>query len=614
MKACRWLISDHARALAMLATVVLLLGGSTALAADTTSVDAWRAAVLARATPPTNRGLAAGRDQLLARLDDLRRLLDEQPDGGVTVRLARLDDLATTAKAAEPDTAVLDDVARRLGRSFPDSIRQAVDILRREVQRQAGWLRFRRQADAPAETARHVNRLAVFWQQPPTSAADELAVRESFAWLMRTRLFDREMAVAAEQLSSANQIIRVERAYIVPLTDKPITQPVKINENQKGVQIRGAGQMTARPKVELRPNTQQAEINLHVTGVGTVPLVARKKPATIQATSNTRFTADQTMLITPDGIDYRQPQVRVTSRTVLRGVDLDLNCQLLKKLINPLARKVASKQLAQGDQEIVAKAKKQITETLNEQAFSAIDHVNELLGRLLWKTIDARDVQRNVRVQTTTDELSWIGEFRTPWQLAALAPPPELRGRPAQIEMRVHESSFNNTAAVAAGRRIDEMIFEELVFETLRLRPETPRDHEGGRQAASFSLAALDPLDVRFVDGHLQARITIENLELDGLAVPGPVRTVRFAYRPLIDDRGVTLERVGNIEIEPRSAPQAEQVQAALARFLVPRARAGAPPQSQSSTNRSASPPLHFTDIQLDRGWLQIGLAQPTNP
>lgn len=571
----------------------------------------WQAAAEARFHVPTDDELRSRRVALLGQIAQLRTTLATMPDGELLAHQMQLDMLEEQLRGERPDPSKLDLVALRMSRSFPRDVQHPIDAVRMAVRRQADELRLQANPQAATEFKINVDALAAELKTAGAAGlpAESAKAREAYAWLSRTHLIDDLLVQTLPVVSHPNQIVRIERAFLAPLADRPIKQPVNINENVKGVQITGHGEVNAKATLLMRPNTTRGELSVQVDGRVQVPVTARKKPATIQAVNRAQFTADQTIFVTQAGVELAATQVQVRSHTSLGGVCLDFHCRLLRAAVTPIARKVASKQMAKGDAETAAKVKKQIQDAVKEQATDAVASANELIQRIFWQTVDARDVSPHVHVSTTNEELVWRGDYRSPWELGAPSQPPAWAGSRPQISIQLHETAFNNTTAVAANRRMNEVAFKELVFDTLRLKPESPEPNAGGRVPAAFTFADEDPLVVGANKGEFYGTLRIKSFELDEKLYEGPVRTVRVRYRPTLDETGVTVTRQGDLQIEPANAPNMAECHRCMERFLVPKAHA-----DRIHAPVGVAPPTaghaKLTHFVLDHGWLMVGFTR----
>lgn len=602
-------------AAALLAALISLTTVENLRAADAPdapplSPQAWAAEAQQRFQPITADVLTGSRQTVLAKLAALDTVLDGIPDGGVVRRQTTLDRLQEQLQSGQGDPEALRDVYRRLARSMPKECQKPVDDLRHSLLGHLGKLHWFMIADQRKDFSTAVDQVRAGLEAKQFDRAAWEALNASFGRLAETGLMDDLLNQVRLHRSHRNQFIVVQRAFVEAMLSRNFSSTMKINQSKGGATIRGQANFTADPDVRLIPNVNNGEFLVLVNGHGRIPLTATKSPATLQALGRATFKGEQTLFVTPEGVEVGDQEICVHNRTSLQGVCLHFRSRLLKAALTPIVEKVVEKKLPEGDRQIEAKAKAEISKQLTENSFVLMNHVNGLLNHVLWQTIDARDVDPQIEPSTTADEFRWLSHVITPTALGAPSPPPDYDVMTPPIQVQMHESGPNNSIIVMAGRRFNEVLFHEIVFGNLKLKPDDDVRTHGGRIPAAFTFATEDPVRFQFDDGVVHIRMRITSFELEGRTYNGLQRTVTVAYRPKLDEKRIALERDGEIRIEPAGAEHEALCRQSLERFLVRRASTG-----RTMPTKIAGLNIYLSHLTVRDGWMQLGLtAQKETP
>jgi hypothetical protein len=595
----------------LLIAIALLTWGSNCSqlsAYDLTAQDAdtWASTARAALQLPSDEELLAKRQQAQQELHALNVALDEIPDGGWIRRVVHLDALQEQLMRETPDVAQLAEAYNYLRHRYDSTAQPHIDRLRNTVDQLHGWWALKSTGLNGQDVDQHLAVIQTRWQTPeaPLSSEQCEELRSSFAWLAQWRRLDKELAEVNQRLSRPNQVMILSGSYMKGLTAREIVHTVSINETQGDAQVSGQGDIRIVPALDLVPNSERGEVAIHVDGQGVVPLVAVSKPATVYADSWISFSGNQTLYLTPTGVDTPNPQIAADSNTSLRSVCLSTRSRILKCLLRGLVERLASRKLSESDVEAAQRAQQEIETQVVDNSLAFASQLNDMMDRFFFRTFDARDVEPNVRVQSTDSHLTWSAEYSARWQLGALTTPPA-PAEPVGVLLQFHESAFNNASAAIGGVRMGEPAFQEVVFGMFRLQPPDDSWQQGARIPAALHLAHFDPLEIRFQDGRITAKLTIDSFEFGGRRVEGKYQ-LEATYEPKVTQGGVIIERIGDTKIQPQNGDDSALLEKAAARFFLPRAEARPKPNPRRGSK------LAINYFRVENGWLSFGLSPTT--
>jgi len=549
----------------------------------------------------------AKRQQAKEQLQALLVALDEIPDGGWIHNVVHLDELQQLLEVENPDAGQLKSAYDYLRHRYDASVQPHIDQLRATVDELRGWAALKSAGVNEQELEKNLAVIHARIEAPLAPLTPEQAeeLRSAVAWLAQWRRLDVQLEDANRKISQPNQMMILSAAYMKGMASREIVKSVSINESQGDAQVTGQGDIHILPALDLIPNQTRGQLQIHVDGQGVVPIMAVSKPATVYANSHISFSGDQILYVTPTGIETPAPSITADSNTCLRCVAMSTKCRMLKLLLHRLVERIASRKLSESDVQAAQKAQQEIESEVVTNSLALATQMHDLLERFFFRTFGARDVQPNVRVQSTEKQLIWSAQYQSPWQLGALSPPP-LPAEPVAVLMQFHESAFNNAGAALGGERMGEPEFQEVVFGMFRLQPPDDSWQKSGRIPAALHLSDFDPLEIHLRDGRIFVKLSIEAFEYGGQRFDGRSQ-IEATYEPHFTREGVTIERIGDTQIHTENAANMELLEKAVSRFFLSHAEARLNPNPRRGNK------LAVNYFQVDNGWLSFGLS-PTPP
>ncbi len=555
---------------------------------------AWR--------PLVESDVQFSRQKLLAAIQAANRVLDTMPTGGVLRRETELSQLQAILEQDSRDIMMYRTIFRSIARKMPKEAEAVMDEIRKSMWQHIGRMEWLSVTNAPELFEASVHQIQLAMMEGRISPDAMSATSDAYAWLSKSGMVDSQLRQARSLLSHPNEYIRLQSSFVGNLIPKSISKSIPIEQKMEKVRIKGQADVDAKVGVDFIPNSAQGEFQLRMEGTGRIPITASVDKADVHATSNLQLVGKIGIHVKSRGLELGTEEVCVQNKLTLQKVCLHLRSQLLGRALTPLATRILKRLLPKADEKIEEKIKTKITEQLNDSGFAAIVQLNSILNQVLWETVDARDVDTHTQVTTTSEEFLWRDEAILPTTLGAPDSPPGFGSIYPSLQLQLHESALNNTSVVLCRRRYNEVLFRELVYGQLRLRPTSDHDEKGGRIPAAFTFSDNEPLRVRFHDGKLELHIRIQKFEWENQVYTGPERNVTVTYSVQHTANRVLLEQQGEAILEPPT-PEDPILQQVLARFFVKQAQMGQLSQAENSDSK-----IHVVHVSLDQGWLQVGI------
>jgi hypothetical protein len=569
----------------------------------------WRREVLDAVQPATAEQRSAAAAQAAAQLAELAAELDRLPEGQDIRNALQWERLAAAIADNAAPSATLYACYVTLRRVRAPAVQAGIDQLRLTLGRMHGQALLAETPDWETVVREHVATLVrILPVDAATRSGDEQrAAQDAYAWLATTRLCTPQLAAARARLSFPNQWMHVSGDFLASMSSRQLEHPFTVSESVGDTQVQGRGVIRVRPDIRLQPDDARGSLRIRVLGHGDVPITAVSRPATVQALTRVSFSADQIVSITPLGVELPPASVDADSHTTLQGVGLHMRSCLVRRLLQPVVERVAQRKLAEGDVQAREKARQQIEAGLSEGSVLLGAQVNDLLQRFFWQSLTTRDIEARARVRSTAAALSWSADYSSPTQLgaptAAAEPPVKW-----DILLQFHDSSFNNTSAAIAGRRIDEPTFREVFFDLFRFEP-VGEVAPTARIPAAMWLADDRPMELQFAGGAIRIQLRLQAIEFDNQRVPADI-TIAAQYALEYSAEGLALRRLGDLQIDVAQpeALAADRLNETLARFFLPLVRS----QARLSPQRGGIVSVAY--VNLDAGWLTLALARSTDP
>jgi hypothetical protein len=551
---------------------------------------------------PTEDELAAAKDKVVSARHALVKELSLEPDGVSTGAELGIDVLAEQLAQRQGDLERLETIERKLQLNRPGVKTAAFERLRAGLTRYLQLLRSSAGPQVHDEFGRRIGQLEQAWQAHAAAPSPETLVElhDAYEWLARHGQATEATGEVRRVVSHANHVMVVSAQFVDTALVRDVNQPISTEDTQDGTRISVRGEMKGKIHARLEPDPDKGAMRIHFRGIGDSKITARKGPVTVHARGDTRVEASEVLHISEKGFGTHSPQVTVRHSTTPYGVNVNMRCRLLRKVVGKLACRVAWKQKAKSDRQAAAKTRRQVDEQLRTQTNELVREANRSLEEFGLFSALGPNPSSKLRLATTPQQLRWWGHYASPLQFAAPTEPPAIAASDASVVLQLHESAVNNAERLLAGRTANEADFRELVFETAGL---VPNDDEtvAGREPATIQFAEREPLTMHFDGGLADVTMRLKGVRHGREVLDAPDCSVRATYRPQIGAAEIALVRE-SFAVEPANFDGADRVKEVLSHFLVAKATR----KRTASGGLALAQKVRLGQLTLDGGWLTL--------
>lgn len=551
--------------------------------------------------PPTAFRIAAARDEALARLAAVRRLLEERPSGEILARELDIPGLEAEIVRGVPDGAALGRGERSLRRIVPGRLQAAINDLRGAVGRLGRLARSAADAGALAAAQATLDR---HFRDPALrlAPAGDLELREAFAQAASLTPDDEVVVALRQRLSLPNAVSFVGRDLVAALGRRHFDQPVATSERREGTAIAVSGRVGVDLTASAPESGGENLLLIRARGAGSLVATADRRRIHVGATATPKVECTQRVHIAPRGIAGDDPEVDAEFRSRLRclGIDGALGaCGLVRRI----AGNAIQDALAANDPLVAREIEDGVRERVREEGITLAYRVNGLLQHAVWDQFAALDYRPDVRLHNDADGV-WSETFYAhDDELAALGSrPPVPAGLGLDLCTWVHESVANNSLDTLANAAIDEATVRGLWHDQFKM---SSADWDGlpeGRVPAVITLAEGRPLGVRFLPGEVRLELRATGCSLDGRPADEGPRTIRVGYRVERGPEGVRFLRDAvefGADVPAAVRPTWER---ALNLFLAADIR-----PMQRFPNAKVRRILEMAHLDVGDGWIVVG-------
>ena len=350
---------------------------------------------------------------------------------------------------------------------------------------------------------------------------------------------------ARQQYSQPNLYVIASANMVSRALSEAVNRSEPLRENILGTLICGTANLRGQLTADLVPSSDQALIELCLTGVSTANTVGRRSPVTIYSRGFTRVSARKTLCLDALGIGSLPARARCTTSSRIDAIRAD--DRLGKRLIEKIAWNKARQQQRQVEQVSSRRAEQRIAQRLNEQTAARLAQTNDRLLHKVRRPLESRNLYpRWLNFSTAQGCLKLTALQAGIRQLAATNNPPP---RPAHdFVVQVHETTFLNTAVNFIGgmNLTDERAVELIEEATGDVPPELALKQDEDPWSITFDLD--QPVHVSFADD--QIKIAVRGRRFTrGEQVVRQTADIAATYDLHVHDGRAKLVRDGDVEV-----------------------------------------------------------------
>lgn len=518
-------------------------------------------------TPITTEQVAAAKARVVATANDLERFVrPRSANGQKWLKYLKWEDfkqeLATEGKVKFPPLVATygqlnkDQVGLELKpyRALSDAIRNYMDLAAMEAQ-----------PDQAAAYASQLDGLAKEIEQygSSPSAASSAAIGRRLDVLTGLGQASDLITEVRDMYSHPNAFVTVSTDLLRAAVAEPIDRRDPVTDVILGAQIRGRGHTTGKVALDTIPNDQMAVIKLTTDGRVVSQNRGYKGPAVIRSTSYTDFIATQFVEFTASRFRALPAKVSANTGSNIHSVS-KAGGGIGSRLVASQGMQRAREKQGQANRIAANHAENRIARRMTDEIDDRLSKAwNRYRNDYLLPLERRGDAPKHSRFSSTDSTLAFETTQASRSQLGAPAAPPE-SPTDADIVASLHESAINNyVASLLGGATLSEsepgagtkadVRLPAYLKDAWKNRMDEKSDGEAEAEFKPWSLTFKRgrPITVGFVDDKVKLTLHIQRLKSGDKIFERPGWDVTATYAAEMNDGGVTLTRVGDLEVFP---------------------------------------------------------------
>lgn len=324
--------------------------------------------------------------------------------------------------------------------------------------------------------------------------------------------------------------------------DQAIDRTQAINEVILGTVTNGTAELTGATKLDLKPNSEMAEMEIALNGVALSNNVGVNRGVTIYSQGHTTLNGGAVVTLGEDGAITHPAWATAATGTTVTGL-WHRSC-----LVRKIAWRQVGQQKANAEQVASQRAANRLAGELNAEADETVSKLNEnYLDKFRYPLLRKGEFPSRLDLRTSDDALSLVMTQAGPFQLAAPTAFPESADA-MDLAVQVHQSFVGNMSQGLIG---GETLTSDKLAETLKeVSGEVPEGLASEDEPPwSITFSRITPVQVAFEDNLI--RISIRGRRFTrGDEVVQSEMVIATAYKIERTDSGVKLVRQGDVTAE----------------------------------------------------------------
>ena len=344
-----------------------------------------------------------------------------------------------------------------------------------------------------------------------------------------------------------NVLIDVHENLLAPVVNRPIDQPMPVDEVVLGTRVRGSGHTRGSVRLDFVPSSDRAafDIVLDATNISTTQ--GSQGPVTWRSRGVTSLDASRRLFLGPDTAFAAPVQASADTESTVTG--LSINKRFGRRIIQRIANRKIAETKPKAEAIAEQRARDRLRRQFDEQTAPAVAQFREQFQSRVRGPLEARGLYpESLQMSTSDTRLAIVARKSLATQLAAASgPPPAASGN--LITARVHESAVNNVLEQKlGGRRITQEDVNRLARERNATMPDS-LGSEGDQKPWAVTFAKHRPVSVAVDDGRVKLLVRGDKFVSGDRSFPG--MDIWVVYAIASSSRGKHLVREGDVQIYP---------------------------------------------------------------
>jgi hypothetical protein len=360
--------------------------------------------------------------------------------------------------------------------------------------------------------------------------------------------------LVAQEFGHANLKLWISEDLIAAAVGRPLDLQQDVRECILGTRILGKAQIDGSVSAELVPSSESIAIKVMMDGKVAARTRGFNGPVRLRASSSSVVHAEQVLEVNQQGLSMGEVTTDATSKNQIHSIDHSL------RLVREIAKRKARKQKPQADRIALARLKKRVGETFEEQVqqefgeSDPLELVNGFINRLNLS-------QPKAEFSSTEDAASVSVMLAKPRQLAADSVPQEIT-EPGHVVVQVHESLVaNSLGSLLAGRSMSRSEIQEMIG---RLAKRAAGSAEEDAPNFEVDFDSRRPVVFQCRDGVLRIGIRGTRFKQGSRELKRPLEIFAEYQATKQADGSIVLERVGELNVNFPGTERLSVTQAGL--------------------------------------------------
>lgn len=551
--------------------------------------------------------------KLTEALEKLDRFLGTNPaEVEQWSKFLRLDILRKELKEDRPDPNLLVDLEMTMRQNYLGLEYAPMTNVRQGLVDLSRALKFSSNPEATIKSLdARLERLVEALNEPLTDADTE---RAEAVGVIANYLHESGQAASSveamrSKFSQPNVQLYVREGFVNRLVLRPVAQPSPVNECLLGTHVVGNAFLSGNVTADLMPSHHGVTLSLNLNANMTSNNVGFNRGVVLRSTGQSPIHASKVISVTPNGISSSPATVASDLQTQIYSIEHRL--RIVRRIAKRKAAETQPKANVIAEGRLQNRVQAQFDEQVEQQLTEARIRLASLQGRQVPEIKRIGLTRPSYSAQSTSEAVVGTLTQSTPSQLAAGRSNRLVKLPQSDVFVAAHQSALMNSLDVLlGGRTLRSADLDDLVRQAGgQVSADVLKEANGPLWSVTF--ASFHPIQIELDEKRIKLTLRLSQMTR-GEQVLKQNAIISATYRPSYYDNRLRLDREGPVSIDfvGRSTGVAS---VSLRAFLKGKFEETFKPVlvdtyidlPQLAPNL---PKFRVSSIQIDRGWLQVGI------